>query len=61
MINHGAAEKELSKKYCTKTGTALEPKQLKKGSGFLILRYFFVQVAIVFLFCSSPMIKNALS
>ena len=27
----------------------------QKGSGFLILRYFFVQVAIAFLFCNSPL------
>ena len=29
-------------------------QRLKKGSGFLILRYSFVQVAIAFLFCNSP-------
>ena len=42
------------KKQCTKPGTFSQPKRLKKGSGFLILCYFFVQVAIAFLFCSSP-------
>ena len=43
------------KKQCTKPGTFSQPKRLKKGSGFLILCYFFVQVAIAFLFCNSPL------
>lgn len=30
-------------------------QRLKKGSGFLILRYSFVQVAIAFLFCNNPL------
>ena len=38
----------------TKPGTFSGPKRLKKGSGFLFLHYFFVQVAIAFLFCNSP-------
>lgn len=38
----------------TKPGTFSGPKWLKKGSGFLILRYSFVQAAIAFLFCNSP-------
>ncbi len=42
------------KKICTKPGTFSGPKRLKKGSGFLFLHYFFVQVAITFLFCNSP-------
>ena len=41
------------KKSCTKPGTFSGPKRLKKGSGFLFLHYFFVQVAIAFLFCNS--------
>ena len=36
----------------------MELKWLKKGSGFLILRYFFVQIAIAFLFCNSPFMKK---
>ena len=30
----------------------------QKGSGFLTLRYFFVQIAIAFLFCNSPFMKK---
>lgn len=41
-------------KKCTKPGTFSGPEWLKKGSGFLILRYFFVRIAIAFLFCNSP-------
>lgn len=50
----GLLQNSSLKKYCTKPGTFSGPKRLKKGSGFLILRYFFVQVAIAFLFCNSP-------
>ena len=32
------------KKSCIKPGTFSGPKWFKKGSGFLILRYFFVQI-----------------
>ena len=48
------------KKSCTKPGTFSGPKRLKKGSGFLFLHYFFVQVAIAFLFCNSPLKKYRL-
>ena len=39
----------------TKPGTFSGPKWLKKGSGSLFLHYFFVLVAIAFLFCNSPL------
>jgi len=35
---------------CTKPGTFFSAKTAQKGSGFLILRRFFVQAAIVFSF-----------
>ena len=37
-----------------KTRNLFVAKMAQKGSGFLILRYFFVQSAIAFLFCNSP-------
>ena len=36
-----------------KTRNLFRAKTAQKGSGFLILRYFFVQIAIAFLFCNS--------
>ena len=45
----------------TKPGTFSGPKWLKKGSGSLFLHYFFVLVAIAFLFCNSPKHKNIFS
>ena len=42
----------------TKPGTFFRPKRLKKGSGFLILRCFFVQTAIVFSFSSLIFLKR---
>ena len=47
------------KKSWTKPGTFSGPKRLKKGSGFLSLHYFFVQVAIAFLFCNSPLARGS--
>ena len=42
-----------------KTRNLFSAKTAQKGSGFLILRYFFVQIAIAFLFCNSPFVlKN---
>ena len=49
------------KKICTKPGTFSGQKWLKKGSGSLFLHYFFVLVAIAFLFCNSPKHKNIFS
>ena len=54
VAQKGLLQNSSLKKSCTKPGTFSRPKRLKKGSGFLILRYFFVQVAIAFLFCNSP-------
>ena len=39
-----------------KTRNLFGAKTAQKGSGFLILRYFFVQIAIAFLFCNSPLL-----
>ena len=55
VIYTGLLQNSSLKKQCTKPGTFSQPKRLKKGSGFLILCYFFVQVAIAFLFCNSPL------
>lgn len=55
LIYTGLLQNSSLKKQCTKPGTFSQPKRLKKGSGFLILCYFFVQVAIAFLFCNSPL------
>ena len=54
----GAVAKLLSEKTYTKPGTFSGPKRLKKGSEFLFLHYFFVQVAIAFLFCNSPFLSE---
>ena len=54
VAQKGLLQNSSLKKSCTKPGTFSRPKRLKKGSGFLILRYFFVQFAIAFLFCNSP-------
>ena len=51
----GLLQNSFLKKSCTKPGTFSRPKWLKKGSGFLIFRYFFVEIAIVLLFCNSPL------
>ena len=50
----GAVAKWLSEKILHKTRNLFGAKQLKKDSGFLLLRYFFVPGAIAFLFCNSP-------
>ena len=41
-----------------KTRNLFVAKMAQKGSGFLILRYFFVQVATAFLFCNSPFFEK---
>ena len=56
MNSEGLLQNSFLKKQCIKPGTFSGPKWLKKGFGFLILRYFFVKVAIAFLFCSSPFV-----
>ena len=48
----GAVAKQLPEKTMHKTRNLFGAKMAQKGSGFLILRYFFVQIAIAFLFCS---------
>lgn len=52
----GLLQNSSLKKLCIKPGTFSGPKRLKKGSGFLFLHYFLVQVAIAFLFCNSPLL-----
>ena len=55
----GLLQNSSLKRSCTKKpGTFFRPKRLKKGSGFLILRCFFVQTAIVFSFSSLIFLKR---
>jgi hypothetical protein len=46
------------KRSCTKPGTFFSAKTAQKGSGFLILRCFFVQAAIIFSFSSLIFLKK---
>ena len=54
----GAVAKQLSEKIMHKTRNLFSAKTAQKGSGFLILRCFFVQAAIVFSFSSLIFLKR---